>query len=275
MRRAIDRQRGFGLLLAVFALVLMSAMFIGGIGVLIQLPHAAALERQKTAYLGDVAGALSRLYTEHLDRIDAATEAPWSGTDMLGMAGIGPRWNLQIAVSSRQIDPSGVGYRNLYLWLPTAQPDPVTFDAAADRFVAPADTLWRKVDGREIEQTAMRMAARRLTRVADQLSAMFAAKRALDPAQDNAINHFQAAPCTSSVPGQGLPCTNGQYVALAALGATSAAGIAATDLTDPWGGQIVASNTLDADVTEPPYSLVLRATTPWGGSVTYRVSEPI
>lgn len=266
---------GFGTLPLVFMVLVAMMLTLGSLVLVNQSGQYAVLRKTQQDYLRQAAEAVKRFYQENRAQMDGAAAPGYTPVALLSGAGVQTRWNLQAAMSLRQSALSGaIQYRDIYLWIPRRNPDPTVLDAASDTFTPGTGVLWAKVSGIGIEKDAYQDAQTRLQMLAQALEKMFRAKLASDPLHDVSLNYFQAIGCSSHAAGE-IPCTNNAYAAAASLGLGPTAGVGDDLVTDPWGGAVLASNTLDANQGSAPYSMALRVVTPWGSAITVDAVEPL
>lgn len=268
-------QSGFAALLMVSILATLFLSLYSVLTLAAKRGQQETQAQQRLTYLRQAAAALRDYYARNTAAMDGSSLPQMTPEQMLQGAGVQARWGLRLAYSSKQNALGGaIQYRDLYLWIPARNPDPTTLDAGANQFNPGPGVQWAKVNGLEIQQAVYNQAENTLTRLAQNLERMFRARIEADPLHDVAVNYWQAKGCSSSAGGE-IPCTNNSYVPAKDLGLAQVIGADAGMMTDPWGGNVLVSNTLDANQLKPPYSLALRIVTPWGSNIDMTAVEPL
>ncbi len=256
-------QRGGALMVIVMALAMtaLACMTLWSHGDGGRSPGSAPSPRVE--YLATVGQQILGWYRRHASEADGAGESfddAW--TEKLGRVadlGVQSKWALRIAASSLLQD-RGVGYRVLIAWLPGPQGEAPDFDPRSGRVANHRGLEYVLVDGRLAHQAAAEFTRAALDTVARAFEARFRASYIRDPDADIGRNWFRAVDCQS--PGlDELPCAD----AFAPM-----SGDLATRLGLPvepvsgWGGPVEWTNGVEASSKSPPYSVEVRAQTPWG-----------
>lgn len=212
--------------------------------------------------LDAAARATENFYRAGIDVIDAGAFTNAQAEALLINSGIPAEWHIRIIAGAPQVSDV-LRYRNFYLWRPPDDHvDATGYDPATDTFTPDPDANWRVVYGLPIQQQALDETLRRMTRIARKLNTMFEALVELDPTHNPTVNHYQTR------------LINGGYLSLAAMRADRELGLSTEEQLDAWGGNILASNTVDANTAAPPYTMKLRAVTPWGSIINQTVVQP-
>ena len=262
----LRRQRGYAAVL-----VLVGAVAIAGIAstMLPGLDASQTVAEQdfsQRAYLQSVRAALAAVYEREAAMVDAAVPTPWSGQEWLARAGVTPKFGLRVAVSDRiAVAGTPVAYRVLAAWLPRRGSDSVTtLNTATGVFSADAGVQWVVVSGQATQARRYASTLTAMQRFAVILQNRARAKLEADPARDIGVNYFRpVSGCSASA--EEIPCLPA-YVAASTVDFATNAGFDPAAARDAWGRALDISNTLDSQTTGPPYSMAIRATTPWGAT---------
>lgn len=84
-------------------------------------------------------------------------------------------------------------------------------------------------------------------------------------------NFLRSSDCSRTVSGH-LPCLD-TYTAITSTTIPTLLGLPDSDFLTPWGDVILISNLLDSSVSAMPYSLSIKASSPWGQTTTLQVQQ--
>lgn len=245
-------------LILVSALAVVAFTFVMGASSL-QAQHAAnRVQSDRAEYLREAANALAVWYAAHQATLDG-TVAPPNSEEVLRGAGIAPRYGLALSASDRLIQDE-VAFRVFALWLPAASPDPSRFDPSSGAFAPGPGVPFVVVSGADIQARAVADTRHTMARLAAQLEHYFAA-RTLASGGDVSANHFRPSNGCAREEGA-MPCLDA-YTAATSVDWLEA-GVGAVQAIDAWGGTLELSNLIEASAEIPPYSMAIRARTPWG-----------
>ena len=262
-------ESGHAVLAMVAVVVTLSGAIVTGWATIATRVQSDALAQVQQAYLEEVRAALLGWYAREIGRIDRTTEAP-DAASLLREAGIAARWGLRIAASDR-LARDGISYRVIVAWLP-GEADASTLDPSTGRFTAVGGPRWISVSGFDLQAGAVSETRARLDRLARHLESAYRARLLSDPSRDVTVNRFRARRCAAPAAGE-LPCID-DYMPVDASGLGQAAGLDPLLGTNAWGGPIEASNGVDASQAIP-FSMALRTSTPWGGTLAvFAVAAP-
>lgn len=132
------------------------------------------------------------------------------------------------------------------------------------------DAIWRIYSSQDYFAQRLLQVDARVQRVGLALVNYFGARRAQNPSVVHGTNFWRAPDCTS--PDQWLACVD-SYTPLARTTVPLALGLLDADLAMPLGGVLQFSNLQGSSAVEP-FSVALRVTFPWGGSITRTVLQP-
>ncbi len=258
----MKRQRGVVFILFVVVLALIGVVMVMGASTLQAqgASNRAGADRQN--YLNESARQLKGWYQAHLATVDANVDAP-ALTTIVSEAGLQDRFGVHIAVSNR-LFAGDIGYRVFAIWIPLSTPDSSVFDAATGQFTPAANVQYVMVSGLEMQTAAMAETRRIMSNAVVSLENYFAAKYEL-AGRDVSINQFRPdAACAGAT--AGLPCIDTYAVATGIDWSTT--GLSGASLVDAWGRSLEVSNLQDSQTANPPYSMSLRSSTPFGTFLT-------
>lgn len=257
------RQRGAALLALTLLVALLAGVMVVDWTLAQSRQRLASLELDQSEYLAALESAITHWYALNAPSIDAVPQAPEWRRAMRETGSI-ERWNVQVAFSQR-LARDGVSYRNIALWLPKDAADSTRFDAATGTLTVAAGTASRTISGFSIQSQAVAETRARLQTIAQRLEAHATTQYLLDPSRNQLVNRFRAIDCANPHVTE-LPCVD-TYQRIESTGVAASVGLEPQLMTDAWGQSIEVSNGMDSQTTEPPYSMALRATTPWGAVI--------
>lgn len=217
---------------------------------------------QQDAYLEQTASAVTAWYQRNIGTIDATGAADPSVADVLAGAGITPRYGLHIAVSQR-LSSGNMNWHSIALWINDSTTDSTTFTASTGAFNPDPKARAALVSGQRLQQEAWQRTSTAVNTVVSALN-NYAQQRQAANGGDMTRNPFRPADCSNVAPGE-MPCLDSYTPA---NGISTQLGLNNTQLVDAWNGAIQVSNGTDARTTGTPYTMVVKATTPWGAAVT-------
>ena len=291
------------MVVAVLAVVLS---FIMGYSMLATREYASRIDTHRSNYLEAVRAQLETLYQQRAGDIDAdLSAAAWNDASLwMREANIQPRWDLQVLVSERQVDPrTGVRFRRLVAFLPSTEHEanPPGWDPTTGQFIGctnpdpevpceePTVIL---LSGEDIQRVNYERAHDQVEAVAARATSFFKARMLLIPGAPVDINHFRApfapvlAPCMWTTEALYLPCLD-TYTDLnspddeAGIRVRQLLGFSADNLVNPWGLSIQASNLEDSNaapfspLTFEPFSMSFRSPLPWGDFIQIHAIQPL
>ena len=305
-RRQPARQRGFGLLVfALMASVIALSIVLGYSGLLTREEanqRPAKLQRQLEQYREQLEG----YYRQNARLLDhPVTGSGVTAEYVLGAAGVPLQRGLRAALSQLLTTDGQMYFRRLVLYYPSETdesnpPDLARFQSTGvfascvNPALACAPRLSVLYDSLEIHQQARLETERRLKRVALKAQAFFKARMLQDPEKNISVNYFRAPfggclyasdlshPTARSL--SELECLD-SFTPLATLSGVGGweartnlaqvLGLAPEELVSGWGSPIEASNLLDSETAEPPFTMVFRAQPPMGPPMVVRAVQQI
>lgn len=236
---------------------------------------ATALRKQaQRAYLREIKTAIATAYIKDAQALDSgATVSSVTVQSLLADAGVTLHAGTQAILGTEQTGPGGIAYHKIWIWTaPDGAPSTTTYDQTSNTFTPGNAVAWTMVDGLQIEARLFQRANQQMTRIATALTNMYEAELEADPFHDTAKNYWQSQGCSAAAAGQ-ISCTNNQFLPLNQMN-LAALGNQTTGI-NPWGLNIQASNTVQANQSAPHYSIVLESPTPWGAQIQTVVAEPL
>ena len=228
------------------------------------LAARAALQRantEKAAYVADAGRRVAEWYRCNAATLDSTAAVVPNEATVLRAAGVTPKWGVRAAVGPMLAGPDG-HYRRIAVWLPAAPGG--GFSAANDgTFDRKSATHHVVVDGRLIEGELRARTLETMRRFARLLEARASARMLQDSDRRVDVNHFRPRDPACAAADDEIPCLD-DYIDATRIDWGRLVGVAPSELRTAWGGPIQVSNRTDASVDQPPYSLSLLATTPWG-----------
>lgn len=280
-RSGRSRQRGavylYSLTILFAALVVLGLSFSST-----TLQSAVARsEAERADYVDKVVGDVQRWYERSASTVEATAD-PFSPARLLDEAVPDRRYNVKVGISDRLGLPCAPStpfnacapYRIMVVWLPPQEhPDTSTFDIATGAFTADPAAAWKVYSGQYFQLANVARSVKDLDRVAVALQQYFQARSGLTPIASGRLNHFRASDCTHVVMGE-VPCYD-SYVDGAGSAIPALTGLRPSDLSTSMGTPIQLSNLADSSTSAPPYSMSLRASTPWGSSLQVNAVQPL
>lgn len=260
------RQKGYAAILVLVGAVAMAGIASTMLPGLDASQTAAEQELNQRAYLQAVRAALATAYEREATTLDAGVPSPWTAQQWLARAGVTPKFGLQLAISDRIAIPgTPVAYRVVAAWLPRRGSDTVSsLNTATGVFTADTGVQWIVVSGQAIQARRYASTLTAMQRFAVILQSRSRAKLEADPARDIGVNYFRpVSGCSPTA--EEIPCLP-SYVAASTVDFATIAGFDSTAARDAWGRALEVSNTVDSQTSGPPYSMSIRATTPWGST---------
>lgn len=282
------RQQGFGLLsFLVVTVVVVLTLVLGYSGILTR-KAANDLRSNQIAYLQESADRIESMWTQfagQLDRVGGGSSV--TAADVTRLAGINLRHGAQVALSDVLTIPAeGVSYRVVALYLPAETdsvnpPDIAQFQATGvfQSCIAADEECGERVvhvfSSLELERGMLREAQLRLNKVASKAQSYFKARMLQDVERNIDINYFRDPSGECEVQAMDLPCWDvyeplSTMAPLGGLDRTRMADILALtdeELFSPWGDPIEASNLLDSETEESPFTMSFQLRTPAGDTM--------
>lgn len=282
-----SRQQGFGLLLMVVLMSMVTLMFVTGYSGLLTQQAANSLKASQQKYLLQSAQSLGAVWDTHALTLDNPVSGnSVTAADIYRLAGIAPRYGMQLAVSNvLTLSPEGIPYRNAVVYLPTetdtVNPPNLAHFLATGQFIScmngPTDCDERQFkvfSSAELERRFYNETHYRLQQVAAKAQAYFKARMLQDPERAIDINYFRRPAGVCSSTSQDIGCIDA-YVELRHQWAATVFGLAAEELETAWGNPIEVSNLQDSSTAATPFSMSFRARMPNGTYMTVRAVQQI
>lgn len=219
-------------------------------------------QQQQEAYLEQTAAAVTAWYQRNIGTIDATGTADPTVADVLAGAGITSRYGLHVSVSQR-LSSGSMNWHSIALWINDSPTDSTTFISSTGAFNPDPKAQAVLVSGQRLQQEAWQRTASAVNTVVSALN-NYAQQRQAAYGGDMMRNPFRPVDCNNIAPGE-MPCLD-TYTSTNSI--SPQLGLNSSQLVDAWNGAIQVSNGTDARTTGVPYTMVVKATTPWGAAVT-------
>ncbi len=276
------RQRGAAFLLVVT--MLLGAMLVLAGSFRARVVHQAQVtfDQDQRQYLDTVIKNSHHWYQRVALSIEVTGDTP-TEADLLQQIAPERKFGVRAAISSRLGLPcsttasfgSCVPYRVIAVWLPPiSSPDTTTFNQAngtlaPDPAVAAAGTT-RIFDTKLYQQGLMVQISELLKTTASRLQNFARAQQSVigSPSFEN---YFRSSDCARAISGH-FPCVD-TYQPITSTTIPSMLGMPNSDFQTPWGDVVQISNLLDSNNSSMPFSLSIKASSPWGQTVSYQVQQ--
>ncbi|MNR71664.1 hypothetical protein D3C71_22950 [compost metagenome] len=295
-RLRLARQRGFGLFVFVLAASAIALSLVLGYSGMMTREEAnrrpvkqrTAMEQHRQQIL-----AFYRTVAGEYDRASAGNT--YTVADVLKGASINQRWGLQAEMSNLLPAEGNLRYRRFVLYYPSetdeANPPSIeafrqtgVFQSCANPDLDCAKREFMVFDTLSIHREAAQETQRRLERIALKAQAYFKARMMQDPEKNISVNYFRPmfGKCDKRL-SMDLQCvdTFAPLVVRNGFGWAPTNNLAQTlgltdeELLSAWGDPIEVSNKEGSEVSEPPFTMVFRVPSPFGGYYTVRAIQQI
>lgn len=255
-------QRGSAVVWFVVFLLAMAIAVTAGEAELLANKRRNERPYQQDAYLEQTRTAVTAWYQRNIGTIDASGAADPTAEAVKAGAGITPRFGLRIAVSQR-LSAGNLNWHVIALWINDNDNDSTTFSTTTGAFNPDPKARAVLVSGQRLQQDAWQRTSAAVNAVANALN-NYAQHRQAANGGDMARNPFRPTDCNNIAPGE-MPCLE-NYTAASTI--STQLGLNSSQLVDAWNGALQVSNGTDARTTGAPYTMVIKAVTPWGSTVT-------
>ena len=213
-------------------------------------------------YLQASATAIRHWYQRHLATMDATGATSPIEAEVLAGAGIVPRYGLRLAIS-QPLNNGTLRWHNIALWINNVADDSTTFDPSTGQLQADSRAQSVLVSGQSLQQAAWQASNEAVSGLLLALNA-YAQQRQRLFGGDLGRNPFRPGNCSNVETGE-LPCLD-NYSPASQI--ARQLGLNPGQLVDAWNGPLLVSSQTDANSTTAPYSMVVKAETPWGTALT-------
>ena len=266
--------RGFASMLLVFA-VFISIFFLWvAPSVTAQWKAHSEISKAESAYVDEIAQRLAIHYRRNAAAIDAAPAFGIAPATLWAELGIDPKPSLRLAISNR-LSGTNVQFRRFAVWLKRAEPDASSMNPTTGVFSPGPGVVYRVVDGEPIQAALYDETLTRMKGLAVALEKRFRAKFESDPFKSLSVNHFRPAGGTCSVGLDDIPCIDVHTDVLVAANFATLLSLDSSRLVTAWGQRFTVSNLADAQSASPPFTMAIRGSLPWGGSVLVNAVQPL
>lgn len=266
--RHIHSQRGFVVALTLAVLAFLIGFMYLAISTDVSQQAKTRQEELQNDWLNEARTALALWYERNKVTIDADANAITQAAAFSG-AGIVTAHGVQFQSTARLSD-GAVQFHRLAIWLPRSGVTGTGFDAngifqQGTRAGNPAEISFALIDGRTIELDALRATQQTMGKLVRRFESWFKMQAQQEPNQGVTVNYFHADSCVANPPENRLGCidTYTRFDHNSLDDVRAKLGINPSDVRDDWGGIIEFTNQQGLP-TPPPFSVGLRANTPWG-----------
>ena len=304
-------QEGAGLLALVTVLMAVAVAFVIGYESNLAAKVKNTAYDERMAYLQQLQAGVGAFYAQHAFELDQLGMGnPYTAQDILDDSGEPLRYGVSAKLSDVLLDPGGVAFRVLVLYLrsdtDTLNPPDFSNFASQGKFVSCVSSsqpcarrAYVIFSSLALERRFERSTEERLDTLAAKAQVYFSDRRQLDPEKDITRNYFNSpyGACNGSPldlgcfdsftsgTGNNTLATQNTDGSWALTDAAKNLGASAYDVVDAWGNPIQASNnTLDIDTflgksltaaQAPPFVMLFRALTPGGTYIEKSAIEPL
>lgn len=233
-------------------------------------------EERMAREVEDALAQLQAWYERQADTIAVSGVTPTEA--QLQAALTRPYPGMRLAMSSSMATPGCtagttgcIPWRKIAAWYPATQPPSATTTQdglPVSEFTG--DAIWRVYSSQAWYFDRFAQTQTKMSELSRSLMSWFAAKQGINPVSMHSANFWRASDCSN--PGLALPCVD-TYTSITTSGVSALLGLDASDVTPAVGAGIEFSNLQDSSTTAP-YSVALRVSMPWGGSVRQIVLQP-
>lgn len=281
MRAPKHAQRGAALLsFAVFLGVVILGIITTLSASLLRKQQGTLLPRQQ-AYVEEIVKRVGVYYEANAGVLDRdSTWNSFTANNFKAAAIDQERFGVTLLVSDRLTSPDGVKYRRVLVYTPSdtdpENPPSISTFATTGQFVSCGDPskacdqrAFGIYDAMDLQKRNYAQTVLRMENIALRAQSYFKARVLQDPERNASVNYFIprtgcSAPLAHDIPC--LPTAGNGYVDLADAGLEAQLGLEPSLLSNAWGTPIQVTNMAPhAETSSPPYSLVIRTQSPWGG----------
>jgi hypothetical protein len=261
--RTIKKQKGFGMIMAIFLIV---SIVMSLTGYLYQQSSKAytdfyQTEESRVELITKIQDELRKFYIAHADDMSSESLPAYIDEEYIKNNLRLPSRSsafIQIGISDARTGNS-LRWRNIYAWLPATDGlDNSSFNEenSFDTALTPGDgVVWTAYSGRSYESVRLSNAQEQLESIANKMQSMFVANVAQDFFRNMEVNYFAGCedrpPYANALPS--ISCSpEGQYIPMGQTNAQETLGLASTSFKNPWGKPIYIANRSTRDSSENP-----------------------
>lgn len=279
MKTSRTRQAGFTFPLFVIAIGSLAFAIFVGYGMVASKKITNAYRFSQQGYLDDCRKRIGQWYAANL-KLEATPGWTLDSEKLLELAGIQRSYAL-VAIVSPALNDGTVQYHKFALISPDTKATSAggaqygAYDANGVLSVKPG-FRYVEFDGKDAQYVAMAATNKSLERLANLLEQYTASKVSLKADADGATNLFLPVGGCGHLAAGEFPCTNGDMTAAEFIAFKSVLGSGAALTTQSaWGTDIFVNNNVDANSSEPPYTMTVSAKTPWNTTLAVKAVQPL
>ena len=275
-------QRGAALLLVVAMLLGAALVLAGSFCASVVQKTQLNLAREQRIYLDGVIKNAHDWYQRVALTMEVAGDTP-TESELLQKIAPDQKYGIRAQVSSRLGLPCAsdatfgtcAPYRVIVVWLPPiSSTDATSFTASTGSYVI--DPVVLAAGTSRVFNTLLYQQGL-MVQINERLKVTASRIQNYARAQQNLMggasfeNFLRSSDCSRTVSGH-LPCLD-TYTTITATTIPTLLGLPDSDFLTPWGDVMLISNLLDSSVSSMPYSLSLKASSPWGQTTTLQVQQ--
>lgn len=290
-----NRQQGFGLLVFVIMASTIALSIVLGYSGLLTRQVANELPAKLKTELAQATVQVEGYYQANARAIDGMdTASAYTADAILSSANVSRRRGLKAAISNVLVGADGINHRRFVLYFPSAtdelNPPNLQLFLTTGEFVGCSNTAadcteppFVVIDSLTLHRDALLESRRRLERVAFKAQAYFKARMLQDPEKNISVNYFRPPYGADLGVGIDMPILEAYEPVVSLNGSTglkgtrlpAILGLSPDEMYTAWGDPIEASNGVDSEKGEPPYTMVFRGKSPFGGYFFVRAIQQI
>lgn len=281
-RQLHHQQKGAAFLLVVALLLGATLILAGSFRSRVVRQVELNLSRDQSTYLDAVIKNAHDWYQREALTLEVLATTP-TESELIQKIAPDYKFGLRALVSNQQGLPCAstatfgtcAPYRVIAIWLPpVSAPDTSSFDISTGSFI-PDPTVLSAGSSRLFNTMLYQQGL--MVQINETLKLTAARIQNFTRAQQNLAgyasfqNFLRSSDCTSPN-AMHLPCID-TYTSITSTTIPSMLGLPDSDFITPWGDVIQISNLVDSNITSMPYSLSIKASSPWGQTTTLQVQQ--
>ena len=270
------RERGFAMLLLVSFVFGAVLAVILGYSAVMALRAANNTGRGQDAYLKNARIKIHDWYFANAATIDALNPPVLTPGQLFAGANIVKKWGIRAAISATRVN-GNIDYRTIALWIDNGGTASV-FDPASGSFTPGSKARFAIVNGYTIETAKSIRSLDAMIALSTLLQKRFNDKFLANGGSDFSVNYFRPADPGCNAVDDEIPCTDAYpWEPATSMNFGAILGLQNDALVNAWGIPIDVCNAAacGANAASPPYSMLIRSTTPWGVTDTVLATQTL
>ncbi len=293
-------EQGFAVLLMVLFIIGSLLTVLLGYSALAAQETSNDLGRDQVVYLNTAKSSITAWYAQNAESIDATGSSLPTAQQILSGANVIKKYNVQVAASDRIVD-GNIDYRIIALWIDSGIQHS-SFNVTTGVLTPGSNTRYVTINGFPVETEKSVQSINIMNNLATLLEQRFDDKAAANGGGNSYINYFRPADGSCTANGDDSPCTDTYpWEDATTIDLDTALGIPGSTLVNAWGVPVQVCNAGDCDapitttpfvcpagetanppsgptycganVTAPPYSMIIRSASPWGYEVSVTATQ--